>query len=128
MKKLIFLIIAVFSFGLEINFASGILMKSSLKNRFVNYWNYRAHKEFYKTYKFELPYLKYIHPKEEYEDFFNDAPRIKKVMVKHLECKDNICYVGMVLKIGREYVYYKDKWIKVDNIWYHRFKDSALPR
>lgn len=128
MKKLLFLILAVFSFALEINFANGVLMPSNLKNRFISYWSFRANKEFYKTYKFELPYLKYIHPKEEYEDFFADAPRIKRISIKNISCKNNICYIGMVLSIYKNKVYYKDKWIKVDNVWYHRFKDSALPQ
>ena len=127
MKKLFLLFLGVLAFSLEINFANGVLMKSDLKKRFVNYWNYRAHKEFSKAYNFEMPYLRYIHPKEEYEDFFANAPRIKKISVKKIECKGNVCYVGMVLKIYKNEVFYKDKWIKVDNTWYHRYRDRALP-
>lgn len=127
MKKLLFLVIAVFSFALEINFANGVLMKSDLRNRFVDYWSYRANKEFYKTYNFELPYLKYLYSKDSYEDYFNNAPRIKKITVKRIICKENVCFVDLLLHIYKNNVYYKDEWVNVDNVWYHRFNDRGLP-
>lgn len=128
MKKLFLLMMGILAFSLEINFANGVLMQSDLKNRFVDYWNYRAHKEFDKTYNYEMPYLKYLHSKEEYEDYFEDAPRIKKIIVKNINCKNNICYISLLLKIYHNYVFFKDKWVKVDNIWYHRYNDMLLPK
>jgi len=128
MKKLVLLMTGIFLFALEINFSSGVLMQSNLKKRFVEYWNNRAHKQFYKTYDLELPYLKYLYSKDWYEDYFSNAPRIKKISIKRVNCKDNICKIGMVLKIYKNSVYYTDKWIKVDNVWYHRFNDNALPQ
>ena len=127
MKKLFLLFLGVLAFSLEINFANGVLMKSDLKERFVNYWNYRAHKEFSKAYNFEMPYLRYIHSKEEYEDFFANAPRIKKISVKRIDCKDNFCIIGMDISIYKKTFYKIDKWIKVDNTWYHRYDDRVLP-
>jgi len=127
MKKLL-IFLAVFAFSLEINFSSGVLMRSDLKDRFVSYWADRANRDFKDAYKYEMPYLKYIHSLEWYEDFFITAPRIKKIKVKRIDCKDNICYVSMLLKIGKNYIFYRDKWVKVDKIWYHRFRDNALPQ
>jgi len=126
MKKLL-IFFAIFAFSLEINFSNGVLMKSNLKNRFIYYWSARANRDFKDAYKYEMPYLQYIHSLEWYEDFFITAPRIKKIKIKKIDCKGNICYVSMLLKIGKNYIFYKDKWIKVDKIWYHRFRDKALP-
>jgi hypothetical protein len=128
MKKLLILITAIFAFALEINFANGVLMQSDLKSRFIKYWQNRANKYFFKTYDLEMPYLRYLYSKEWYEDYFSLAPRIKKISIKKIDCKDNICYIHMLLKINKNNVYYKDKWVKVDGIWYHRFNDNPLPR
>jgi hypothetical protein len=128
MKKLLILFVAVFAFSIEINFAGGVLMKSDLKNRFVEYWSYRAKKRFYKTYGFEMPYLRYLYSQDWYEDYFSTAPRIKKISIKKIDCKNDICKIGIILYFGKNYSYYTDKWVKVDNIWYHRFNDRPLPR
>jgi len=126
MKKLLLLGIGVFAFAFQINF-NNLSMDKNLKNNFSKYWTYRAKRSFSDTYKYELPYLQYIHTKEWYEDFFMSAPRIKKIAVTKIDCKDNICYIPMLLKIGKAKVYFKDKWIKVDKNWYHKFNDNPLP-
>jgi len=126
MKKVMLLLISVFAFSFEINFHN-VSIDNSLKTKFTKYWTYRANREFSKTYKYELPYLQYIHSKEWYEDFFMLAPRIKKIDIKNIKCKNNICFIGMILKIGKNKTYFRDKWIKVDKIYYHRFNDNPLP-
>jgi hypothetical protein len=128
MKKILILLIAIFAFSFEVNFANGVLMKSDLKNKFIQYWSLRAEKKFDKTYKFEMPYLRYLYSKDWYEDFFSTAPKIRKISIKKIDCKNNICRIGIVLYTKRNYIYIFDKWIKVDNVWYHRFNDRLLPK
>jgi len=106
-------------------------LPKDLKVRILNYWENRSKKNFEATYQIELPYLKYLHTKEWYEKFFQDATLFSKVKIKKItQCDENICTVGLLLnpKFSPETnIFLYDKWIKVDNLWYHKYVDSALP-
>lgn len=128
MKKAVLIIsLLSFLFAVDITYNKGVLIPESLKNSFNKYWSLRADKRFYKTYQYELPYLNYLHSQEWYEDFFSTAPRIKKIKVKWVKCTKTKCKIGMILKIGKENVFYIDTWVNVDNRWYHKYNDNALP-
>ncbi len=129
MKKLI-IFFATFLFSAQITFNNSLLIPSSLKEKFISYWQARANKEFYKTFNYEMPYLRYLYSKDWYEDFFSSSPRFKSIYVKNFECKGNICFFTLLLKpkYSKDTIFYKDKWVKVDNTYYHRFNDLLLPR
>jgi hypothetical protein len=129
MKKYIFFLFTFnFLFALEIIFPKNISIDNNLKSRFIQYWNFRGNLIFSKSYNFEMPYLKYLYTKTWYKNFFKNAPKIKKISIINIDCKNQICKINFNAKIRKiGYIYYSDKWIKIDNTWYHRFNDNPLP-
>jgi len=130
MKKIfLFFIFFIFSFSFEIDYSNNTLIKSSLKNRFETYWLYRANRKFNLCYSYEMPYLRYLYSKNWYLNYFFYSRKIKRIKVLKINCKNkNICYISMLLYYGsKNPVFFKDKWVKVDGVWYHRFYDRVLP-
>ncbi len=109
-----------------------VAMKSKLKERVVQYWENRSKKQFSKTYSYELPYQTYVHSKRWYENFFQNAPRFTKVVIKKIQCDQHVCTIGLLLfpeDMSGSYdtVFLYDKWIVIDGVWYHKFNDVSLP-
>lgn len=115
-------------------YATKVIVKEKipqdLKERFVTYWSYRGEGNFEESYAMELPYLQYLHSKKWYISYFFYAPRFYKVTLYRKEkCQSDICEVWLALYKDKasEPIYLKDKWIKIGNRWYHKYRDSALP-
>ena len=131
MRKFVLPFLLILSlFGTEITFDKNLNIESSLKQKFQTYWELRGKKRFYKTYNMEIPYLNYLHNQDWYEDYFANAPRIKKIVVKKIECKNEKCNISMIFYPQynpNDYSFIKDIWVKVNNNWYHRYNDNPLP-
>ncbi len=110
---------------------NGVKLKKALKNRVETYWKARAKKDFETSYKFELPYLNYIHSEDWYEIFFQNASKFSKIELKKIKsCNKSICIIGLLLRYRfnpDNFIFLYDKWIKVDGIWYHKYDDNPLP-
>ncbi len=131
MKRLtlVLLLLASSLFAAEFDFKTDII-DASLKSSFKTYWNYRADKKFYKTYSYELPYLDYLHSQDWYEDFFAKSMRLKKIVIKKVQCKDEKCKIAFVFytkSMPKDGHYFTDEWVNLDNKWYHSYNDNPLP-
>ena len=104
---------------------------SALQKRVISYWEKRAQKQFEETYEYELPYLQYLHTSLWYEQFFQDAPKFSKIIVKKVEnINKNKSIIGLLLYPkynSKNFVFLYDTWVKIDGNWYHKYKDSSLP-
>jgi len=118
------------SFATEVVVPSSLKLPQGLKERFVSYWEKRGEKKFSKTYSYEIPYLQYLHSRDWYQNFFIDAPQFKVIAIHKLyECGTKSCILGIKLyrKKSSDPIYLHDKWIKIDGVWYHKYRDSYLP-
>jgi hypothetical protein len=104
---------------------------AELKKRITEYWEARRKRDFEHIYRYELPYLQYLHSKSWYLNFFKNAPKFKKIEVKKVKsCDENVCVLGLLLYKSNDLkspIFLYDKWIKVGKIWYHKFNDKPLP-
>ena len=106
------------------------ITNSSLQKSFKAYWGARADKKFYKTYAFEVPYLNYLHTQDWYEDYFAKSMRMKKITIKKVVCKDEICMIHFVFNPKskpKDEHYLIDNWLQLDGKWYHSYNDNPLP-
>ena len=126
---IVFFIITVNLFSIEIDFDKNLSLDNRLKNTFIQYWEKRAKKRFDQTYRYEAPFLRYLYTKDWYIKYFLNAPKIKKIVVKSIDCNidQSICKIKMLIKVKKYFHLYTDRWINVDKIWYHRFNDKPLP-
>ena len=126
---IIFSLLSSLLFATIVEIPSEIHLDSDLTKSFQKYWKNRGEREFDKTYDQELPYLQYIHSRKWYKDFFIDAPKFRKVLIKKVHsCTQNVCILGILLfKDTSSPIYLYDKWIRVNDKWYHRYSDSYLP-
>jgi hypothetical protein len=101
---------------------------NKLSRRHLEYWDAMSHKDFKKTYTFELPYVRYIKDFEWY-DRFNSPNQSGFVIVQYAIEKIDAHRVRV--KARKEYegkvYFFNDIWILVNNTWYHKTKTSRLP-
>ncbi len=115
-------------FSTTIEMSDKVQLDPNLKQRFENYWAKRGEGIFDSVYDQELPYLRYLHSRSWYKNFFANAPKFKKVVIKRIHsCTKNVCILGILLFKDSSPIYLYDKWIKINGKWYHRFNDSPLP-
>ena len=129
MKLLIVLFFSLsFIFATTVEIPHKIHLEPSLVKNFQKYWEKRGERRFNEIYNKELPYLQYLHSQKWYKNFFVNAPKFKKVLVKKIHsCTQNVCILGILLFKDSSPIYLYDKWIKVNGKWYHRYNDSPLP-
>ena len=115
----------------EVSIPKNIQISKNLENRISDYWGKRAENDFKSTYSIELPYLNYIHSRKWYKKCFHNAATFSNVdIIKVFKCDSEICTLGLELTdedTTDSKIFIKDKWINIDNTWYHRYDDSPLP-
>ncbi len=137
MKFISYILIAIFFVithlqAVTFKVEKDVKLDNALKKRVELYWKYRGEKDFEHSYKYELPYERYLHSQMDYEIFFQHASKFSKIkLLKIIKCSNNICILGIMLYpkfAPNDSTYINDKWIKVSGIWYHKYIDSLLPR
>jgi len=137
MKFFLFILLTVFFIVNDLQAVTFAIEKdtkldNALRNRVEKYWKYKGKKDFESSYKYELPYERYLHSEVDYEIFFQNASRFSKIkLLRIIKCNKDICILGLVLYpkfAPKNTSYINDKWIKVSGIWYHKYNDSLLPK
>lgn len=99
-----------------------------LAKRFSEYWFYRLHKQYANSYRYELPYQQYVIPLQEYKSQLDGYGKEAKVILYDIMMPRR--YMAIIKKkiITKDVTLFsKDKWIKVDGEWYHKFFQNVLP-
>lgn len=101
-----------------------------LVKSFKEYWELFEKGEYDETYEYELPYQKFLHSKKWYKNFMLGSKKHLKFAISKIKIdpeNKNIVYI--YIKFHNKYKKFtqRDKWIKVDGIWYHKFIDTILP-
>ena len=134
MIKYLFSLLFIFTqiiWATNVKFDKEVSIDSSLKKEITKYWTDRGEEEFKKTYSQELPYLQYIHSKDWYRRFFKNAPDISVIKIKNIKNSNDNSYIfGILLYFKynpKSPTFLYDKWLKIDNKWYHKYNDNPLP-
>jgi hypothetical protein len=102
-----------------------------LKKRFQEYWEYRSQNNFQASYEYELPYLKLLKNKQAYQSFFSNNKysniSLKKVSSGNNQEADIALLWIKKYNVNGETSQYQDKWVYIDNNWYHYYHASILP-
>ena len=105
--------------------------EKQLVQRFQNYWQHRSSCEIEKAFYYELPYQQYLLGLQEYLSQMDRRYCDAKVSLEKIEFNKENPNIAIIvrkvkLKNGHQYLA-KDKWIYVDNQWYHKFYQTIFP-
>jgi len=100
-----------------------------LSKRHLEYWNLYAQKRFSKTYLYEMPHQRFLHPLSWYVNFNsryaeNNTTYIQKEIIR-LNPHEAIVKTKKITPFKS--MMFNDKWYLIDHIWYHQMKTSILP-
>jgi hypothetical protein len=148
LKKVVcFLVIVVLisaGSGCAINNTSGLLADKSghvvwpdgqLKKKFMDYWGYRSSGDDINALKLEAPYVKEMVVLEKYADFITAGKkrRWNAVRIDKIEwLNQNLVMIGFTAEIKEAAssrmmeVYFSDRWILMNEKWYHAFDDPII--
>jgi hypothetical protein len=99
-----------------------------LRERIAAYWDHRIKGELDKTYEFEDPFYRKKVGLVSYIKSFGGMVKWKAVAVKDIEVSDNAAVVDLKIttdvrlpetKATDVTSAVKEKWVKVDGVWYH---------
>ena len=100
-----------------------------LRNRVVKYWDHKVKEEFDKSYNYEDPLLrKNISMIKYIQNINTNFVKWIGADIENLSLENDVAYVDLKLKIrvmadplhyADKDVYVKEKWIRVDEVWYH---------
>jgi hypothetical protein len=100
-----------------------------LLQRVLDYWYLRSTHEFKESYKYELPYQRYL---KDFKLYANEGASIYRDFyttitdVKYIH-NNTIAIVNRVYKRKKITLSQKSKWIKVNNLWYHKYDYTVFP-
>jgi len=99
-----------------------------LIKRFVEYWHYRQNGDFKNSWKYELPYQKYVISYKKYKALISNTPAKKTVLEKIIYLEPNLAIIiRKIYKNKNSSFMRKDKWIYVKDNWYHKFYQTIFP-
>jgi hypothetical protein len=104
-----------------------INIDKNLKGKITNFYSYLKNKKLYKMYLLESPSFRYFYPFEKYKAYykgFKDIKEIKIAKIEKLEPNFNKIYLQIFFSSDlSKPVVYEDRWIKINNKWYHHTFD-----
>lgn len=110
----------------NVNFDSA--KDKKLAKAFLEYWKARVRGEYTTSYKYELPYQRYIFDYKTYRKQIGSIYPGATVVLTKIEYKaPNVAVVSREVKLGKKVYKKKDKWIYVDGEWYHKFYQNIMP-
>jgi len=139
MKKALLAILSLFLFsGCSLSYQYAFMdpqlkiEEESLKKlaqRDLLFWEYYSNKDFEKSYALELPHLRFLKSLEWYKTF--NEPNRKGYKITLLSIKsidDNKAIIQNKYEDSEENsLILEDRWVLVDEEWYHYFEFSRLP-
>lgn len=114
----------------NISIDENVTLVSNLEERYLQYWEAFSKGEYEKSYAYELPYLNYLKSLQWYKEFHRTRRTDYKVKLLSIDIADNdsnIAYLKSEFISPRNTITLLDKWIKVENSWYHYYKQTILP-
>ncbi|MBI5591142.1 MAG: hypothetical protein HY881_11735 [Deltaproteobacteria bacterium] len=109
---------------------------SQLKDRFEEYWGYRSSGDVTNVLKLEAPYVKVMVDPEKYAGFISAGKNKvwNAVRIENIEWKNqNLIFIGFTAEVKDEAasirtreVYFKDRWVLMNEKWYHAFDDPFI--
>ena len=110
------------------NITASTKKEQLLIKRFMEYWHYRQNGDFQKSWKYELPYQRYVTPYQKYKALISNIPGKRTVMEKVTYIEPNLAIiVRKVYKNKSSSFLKKDKWIYAKDNWYHKFYQTIFP-
>jgi len=100
-----------------------------LSDRHLKFWELFSEKRFDDTYTIELPHLQFQKSLEWYHDFYstnNKGYTVSQVAIKEVDDNRAIVITRSQTK-GGLITEFEDRWVLVDQKWYHYFEFSKLP-
>lgn len=101
-----------------------------LVKRYKEYWECMSKKDFDCSYRYEMPYQRFLHSLKWYKNF--NTPNKKHYMIKLLDIKPVDKYTVVVKSAfvsadNKVNYMFHDRWYNVNNLWFHKMKVSILP-
>jgi hypothetical protein len=104
------------------------LKERRLVRRFQEYWHYRLNGDLKKTYEYELPYQRFLLSYKEYKgllDGYGKRARVELVSISFLH--PDVAVIKRKIVTRKRTFEGKDKWLRVNGEWYHKFFQNILP-
>ena len=98
-----------------------------LVERFVEYWHARTQGDMKKAWKFELPYQKFLSSFKKYKAEVGGYKGAKIELVGIRYEVPNIAIVTRKVRIGKNVMLKKDKWLYIKDTWYHKYYQTIFP-
>lgn len=101
-----------------------------LRNRFITYWDLRSRHLFEKSYRYELPYIRFLKNEETYNSELSVTFKDFKIIMKKVVF-DNPEQTRAT--VYREYIkddvllHQKTRWYLVNGTWYRKYDFSLFP-
>ena len=89
-----------------------------------------SQKNFQCSYKYELPYQRFLYSYEWYQQFNSGNRKNYKIeLLQIIPKKENMIVIKSKFISSDDNVTYQffDKWYNVDELWFHKMKVSILP-
>ncbi len=102
--------------------------QENLIEAFSEYWEAKSKKDFSLSYKYELPYQRYLHSINWYQIFHSPNNQGFTVALVSLEKIDNeLILVHAKATFNGFTTSFIDPWYYVNESWFHKFQESKLP-
>ena len=98
-----------------------------LVKRFIEYWDSRIKGDAQKAWKYELPYQRYMMNFDLYKRLIG-MYKNAKIELSAISFRDkNTAIIERKISVHKKIWKKKDKWIYVQDNWYHKFYQSIFP-
>ena len=101
-----------------------------LARTFVEYWHLRNKRKLKESYKYELPYFRYITAYEQYKleaGAYNFDFQTRLIGIEYPYQRDDVVIVSRSYRKDDFKSIEKETWVYVNGKWYHDFRFSPFP-
>ncbi|WP_199201740.1 MULTISPECIES: hypothetical protein [unclassified Nitratiruptor] len=111
-------------------FQSKSSKERQLVQRYKEYWDYFAKKQFEKAYYYELPHQRFLHSLKWYKEFNEPNDQNYTTILRSINFPNNYTanihstYISQDKKTSFNFT---DKWYLIGGEWYHLMKTTKLP-
>lgn len=107
-----------------------VLESENLLERYKEYWYYFGKGDYDNSYEYELPYLNFLKSLEWYKEFHQANQKNYRVTLLSVTVEKNnanIVYMRSRFTTPTHGYELSDKWLRINNKWYHYYSQSILP-
>ncbi len=113
---------------IEIKYKPANERERELIDSFAHYWHLRIKGDMKRAFSYELPYQKYVDGWTGYEEKVKPLNKNLKIELKDINfTSSNVGIVTKIVKIKNRRLLQKDRWIYIDDRWYHKYHQNILP-